>query len=499
MKTESSDPNVEDSQVGRLRFLFRDSMIYGTGAAIAKGAALVSFPIIARHLTVEQYGALDFYLVCVNVLTILLVFGQDSAVARYFYEYENRKTRQRLISQSLISQLFGLALLLPILWLGKNLFFSGSTQSEEMEKLSEMLIFHLPCMLLINFSQNILRWTFSRRKFLLMTAGYATFQAGMLALAVVFWSVSLVDIVLIHILTSVFFSVVGIAFIRDWLVSPRDTSLIREMLPFAAPYGVMCLMGAALPALERALTAELLGPESLGLYAVSTKLAMIIGLLASAFQAAWGPFSLSIYKQQDAGQTFNLVLVAFTTCICLSTLLLTLCSQPLIVVLASEKYMGALLLIFPVAMSLSVQAVSWITEIGISISKRSYLGLYAYTSAILVSAVAVIALAPWLGLVGIGAGVLVGQVVRAVVASWLAQRAYPLPWRYVPIILVIVATVTGGLSSAWFTLNVSTAAANYVLVATMVFIAGLSWTICLTSGDRSRIQAFFARRRMSET
>src|SRR2546422_3347440 len=101
---------------GRLRFLFSDCMLYGGAAAISRFTSLLTFPLLTRWYSVEEYGLLDAVIVLTNLLTLLLVFGQDSALARYFYEYEDTPVRRQVASQSLAIQLFFLAVMLPGLW-----------------------------------------------------------------------------------------------------------------------------------------------------------------------------------------------------------------------------------------------------------------------------------------------------------------------------------------------------------------------------------------------
>lgn len=108
---------------------------------------------------------------------------------------------------------------------------------------------------------------------------------------------------------------------------------------------------------------------------------------------------------------------------CVAALKLTLLAQPLIVFLATDRYLGAVVVVFPLAMGLAIQVTSWITEIGIGISKRSYLHLYAYSVAIAATLTGIWLLAPLFGLLGVGLGVLLGQVMKALISSWLAQRA----------------------------------------------------------------------------
>jgi len=70
----------------RFKFLTRDLALYGGAAAISKGFALITFPLLARHFSVAEYGVLDYFLVLAGFLATMAIFGQDSAVARFFYE-----------------------------------------------------------------------------------------------------------------------------------------------------------------------------------------------------------------------------------------------------------------------------------------------------------------------------------------------------------------------------------------------------------------------------
>jgi O-antigen/teichoic acid export membrane protein len=260
---------------------------------------------------------------------------------------------------------------------------------------------------------------------------------------------------------------------------------------------VICVASAFSPTLERTLTNGLLGAEELGLYAAATKIAMLIGLLVSAFQTAWGPFSLALYKQADAGHTYNWVLKLFALGMCVSALVLTLLAQPLIHFLATDRYSGAIIVVFPLAMGLAIQATSWITEIGIGIAKRSYLNLYAYAIAVVATLGSILLLAPVLGLFGVGLGVLVGHVSKAFISSWLAQRAYRLPWHYVPVISLMSATLGFGLATTWLGQQYGTGANSLALIASLLTVLLMGWGVLFNKSERSQIvisvRACFAR------
>lgn len=483
----SSAKLVGLSQSGRLGFLVKDSLLYGGAAAISKAFALITFPLLARHFSVTDYGALDYYLVLTSLLTMFFIFGQDSAVARYFYEYENPQTQQQLISQSLTFQLIVLSILTPLLWIGADRINMHLIEFDNSITLFKIVILQLPFFLLINFSQNLLKWTFVRTQFLIMTMGFTLLQASLLLIAVLLFDVEVRGVLIVSLITSSVFGVLGLIFVRKWLTIPTDLRILREILPFALPAGLISVAGAFSPTLERTLTSNMLGVDQLGLYAAATKIAMLSGLFISAFQTAWGPFSLSLYKNSDAGQTYNWVLKLFTLGTCLTALLITLMAQPLILILATDRFEGSILVLFPLVMGLSIQAISWITEIGIGLSKRNYLNLFSFLTALVGTLLGIWLLVPEFGLLGVGLGVLIGHTCRAIVASWLAQKVYWLPWQYAPVIVVVLLTLVFGLISLWSRIKYGTIISNWILLISIVFILLFGWRILLTRPERIKV------------
>lgn len=482
------------NQKDRLAFLFKDSVLYGGAGAISKAFALITLPLLVRHFTVAEYGTLDFFMVLIVFLTIFFVFGQDSAVARYYYEYEDQDTRQQIISQSLLFQLFGLVLILPVLWIGAEWGTRFLINSPDSVTLFKIVLLHLPFMVIISFSQGLLKWTFERTRFLVMSLGFAAVQASLLVIALYGFDAGITGVLRASLITSVMFGCLGLVLIRKWLVKPNGFGRLREMLPFAIPYGVICVVGAISPTLERMLTDTLLGTEQLGLYAVAAKIALLIGLLVSAFQTAWGPFSLSIHKQTDAAQTYNLVLKFFTLIACVAALGITLLAQPLIVLLATQTYIGAAVVVFPLVFGLVVQATSWITEIGITLSKRSYLNIYAYIGLIVTTLIGIWVLAPLFGLLGVGLGVMAGHLVKAVIASALAQRAYPMGWHYTQVLPILLITLVSGLTSISIGEAYGVMASSWLLIGSIFVLLGIGWRVMFEGEDREMIIASVMRK-----
>ena len=489
LEVKSTSPIKGEIRI-RLGFLIKDSFVYGGAAAISQAFSLITFPLLTRHFSVAEYGALDYFMVLTSFLATFFILGQDSGVARYFYEYEDRTERCQLISESLVIQLAGLALILPLLWLVADWLASLLPEVPYSVWLFKIVLLQLPFLLLINFSQNLLKWTFARSQYLIMSLGFTVVRAAMLVGVLLSLDVGIEEVLLISLANSIVFGVVGTLLVRGWLVLPTNFRYSRQMLRFSIPIGVICALGAFSPSLERTLIEQLLGTGDLGLYAAGTKIAMLIGLVAGAFQISWGPFSLSIYQQADAGQTYNWVLKLFAMLMCVMVLVLTLLALPLIKFLASDRYVGAVVVVFPLAMGLAIEATSWITEIGIGFSKRSYLSLYGYALFVVATFAGIVFLAPVLGLLGLAVAVMIGQIAKALLISWLAQRAYPMPWHYAPVVAVLSLTLIIGLVSFEIGQRWGAVANTGTLIAGIIAVLGVGWGILLNASERQRAMAY---------
>lgn len=488
----SRDPHIDDpSQLGllhRLRFLAKDSILYGGAAALNKAFALITFPLLARHFSVENYGTIDFFNITAALLVTLFVFGQDSAVARFFYEYKDTDQRRQLISQSLCFQIGLLTLIIPLIWLLFADNIAGQiSHSVHALTLLKLILLQLPFLLLINFSQNILKWTFARARFLIISLGSTVCSVSALLFCLLNFDISVVNVFQIYLATQAIFGLLGVYFCRAWLAWPRNWRFLRELFLFAAPYGVICAIGASMPAMERTFIVRFLNPDALGIYAVGAKIAMLIALPIQAFQVAWGPFSLALHKEANATATYNWVLKIFTFGACVLVLLLTLLAGPVIKLLATDRYFGAAVLVFPMALSLAIQATSWITAIGIGLSKKSYLNIYSYGIFMVMSVLAIYGLIQPFGIIGVAWGATLGYIAKAITESWLSQRVYPIQWALKGMLSLWVVTIVAGVVSGYLATFLSVPSGYLCKGIALLLVIGTGWKILFTKDELTRI------------
>jgi O-antigen/teichoic acid export membrane protein len=87
---------------------------------------------------------------------------------------------------------------------------------------------------------------------------------------------------------------------------------------------------------------------------------------------------------------------------------------------------------------------SWITGIGIDLSKKSYIALYCYFIFIATTVLAIWFTVGRYGILGVAFGVLFGHLVKSVAYTVLAYRCYPLRFSLKkPILLISLTFILG--------------------------------------------------------
>lgn len=428
----------------RLGFLAGDVFVYGGATAVTQAFGLLTFPLLARHFSVEQYGIIDLFSLVAALVTITIVFGQDSAVARYFYATPNEQTRRQLLSQSLALQLCITALAVPTLWWSSAYFVRLLGAAGETAPLLRLVLLQVPFLVFLSFSQNLLKWTFRRREFLIVSLGVTVASALALVVGALAGWLTVRSVFLIFLVSRVLAASLSVWWVRSWLAWPTGWTSLREGWAYALPYGLISVIGVFTPVLQRSIALEFLGEVPMGLLAAAAKIAMLVALPIAAFQTAWGPFSLSVANTEDAQQTYGWILKIFTLCICTFLLLIGLLATDLIRALASERYVAGAGVVFALSFGLAVQGVGWITRLGIDLSKRSYLHLYAFASYVVFSTGLMYLLVLPFGLLGLAWGGALGHAVKAICETWLAQRVHPLGWPLRAAVSLVVLTAAVG-------------------------------------------------------
>jgi O-antigen/teichoic acid export membrane protein len=491
MQTEHSK-----QQGGWIKYLLKDAFIYGASSAFTKVLSFITYPILARKLGAVEYGQLDYTQIIAGLLASLMIFGQDSAIGRYYYEYEKLKEKIEVISQSLAFQVLISILIASVVLLNKEsiaLFVMGSRGQDF---LILMIAIQAPLLVIIFNCQHILRWTHNKNGYLILTLTYSMINTAVI-IGIVFYSeISLRVILISSTIVLTIFSFVGLYLIRNWLVIPKSYNKLLIMLPLSASYGLITVLSNASPTLERYAINKFTDTATLGVYAAATKFALILGFLTYAFETAWGPFSMKIHKEKNAWEMYNFVLRIFFCLICAMPILISMGSYFIIPKLLGSEYVESVALVYFACTAIIIQALGWIIEVSITISKKAHYSIFVQLAYLVILFILIQNLTPKFGLFGVGVALTVTQFFRTSLISYICVRVHPNKWQYKRIFaaLLLMMVSGGGLmvwcahQSAWI---------NFISMFTYSFaLISTSWMYVLQPMDRAQIRIFLENKRL---
>lgn len=428
----------------RVFSLAKDSLLYGASSAVNRLLGLFIMPVLTRIFSEAEYGAMDALLVVTSSLVLFATMGQDSAVARYFYEVESPDERKKVISEAFLIEIFFCAVVtIP----GLIFAYSLAEQIMSVPGYSQHLILCMICVpltLIVNFTQNLFKWSFARKQFIFMSLGWSIFFVIITLLLVVVFQGGVLAVFYSHVITNLCFMVIGLILCRRHLTWVFPLSYIRPLLRFGFPYMIIALATAFVPVFDRLAISHFLGLDLLGTYAVGSKIALLIMLPVMAFQTAWGPFSFAIYKESNAEETYNHVLRYYTIFICASALALVIVAKPVTILLASAKYASGSVVVLPLVLTVVVESAAWIAGLGIDLSKKTYLSATSYFTGLITTGIALLLLTKPFGLLGVAVAVLVGRIVQA--GSYMAFGRYSYHFHFMlrmPLTIIVLTGLLG--------------------------------------------------------
>ena len=99
-----------------LRFLIKHSSIYGIGTVVAQAVGFLLLPFYTRYLTPADYGVMSLINVTIDIIGLILTLNIVNAMSRYYFDYEEIREQNRVVSTVYWIFFFMAGAFLPILY-----------------------------------------------------------------------------------------------------------------------------------------------------------------------------------------------------------------------------------------------------------------------------------------------------------------------------------------------------------------------------------------------
>ena len=289
---------MRPSGVGHaLRKLVGASAVYGLGSVLTRGLAFLLLPLYTRYLSPAEYGLVALTITCTVVLGMLYPLGLQGAVSRTYYtggSVEERKERVGALWIAMTVSAAVMALLLDRIGPSLAAAVLPEVPFHPYLRLAVWTAF----LGVLGLTPLVLLQAQERaRAYVTLTIGTA-----LMTTAITVWLVVRgggAEGYLRGALIGGGLAVVPYLVLTMGQIRPVfRSSVLAPALAFSLPLVPHALAGWALEMSDRAILTRLLPLRDVGVYSLGYQLGAAMGLLTTAFNAAWVPFLFGTLKQE---------------------------------------------------------------------------------------------------------------------------------------------------------------------------------------------------------
>jgi O-antigen/teichoic acid export membrane protein len=430
-----------------LQRLSGESLVYGIGQVSGRAVNLLLVPILTRVLLRQQFGVAELVTGYSASVLLVLVFGMDAALARFFYQQPDRAARVRMTSSSFAFRLATGATISLVLALLAGPLAMRLTGSDAYAKYLRLGALTLPFTLTTLWCNDLLRVTFQPWKFVALNVTQTALVGGVTIYLVLGRGLGVAGVLYGKLVGDALASLLGVVLCRHHLRPRFDGTLLRGMLGYGLPLVPVALAYGTIGSIDRWSLQRFTSLDEVGVYAVALKFFAVVTLGVSAFQLAFMPFAFARAQDPEAPRLYARVLGLYVAVASAGALLVGLAAPLGIRLLATPAYAAAARPALWLGFAAVAQGAYYVVALGINLSLRNALLGLSVGGAALVAAAVNLWLVPLWGAEGAAMATFAGYVTSATLTYVIAQRVHPLPFRGARLAALFAAAVVLGVAA----------------------------------------------------
>ncbi|MBF0345559.1 MAG: oligosaccharide flippase family protein [Nitrospirae bacterium] len=419
--------------------LSKDSIVYGIGIVTANFSALILTKMLTTTLTIADFGTLDIIQSFIAIASAFLGFYMESALIRYYYDYDARG-RSTLIFTHLSSVIIiGLAAVVAGVLVKE--YLSQMLLRKDITTIIQWYYFlAIPTLLVYQHIVSVLR-IMRKAKILIAYTIFVSVIQVLFVTFLVFWHHFGVNGVFVSIVLS---QTIGAVFFFSYFWRHYEARYcivaIKKLLKYGVPLLPDMLLGFVISYCSRYFLMTYHEGKSIGMFSVAQKIASFVAIGIGAFRSSWIAYVFSIEGKGEGNNEFYKYVFStyLKTMWIIVALLIVYCSDAIMIV-SKREYLPSTFSVGICAVAVALQGSIYIVNIGIHISKKTkyyiIISLCGATSMILAGSL----LIPRWGLEGAALAHVITQLLMVIIAYTVSGQLYRINFN---IYHLVVFTIT---------------------------------------------------------
>src|SRR5579872_4383754 len=425
-----------------IKKLTKHTSIYSLGNILSKTVGFFLIPFYTHYLTPADYGTLELLDLSTALVGLLLNMWMNASVVRYYYEYDDEKNRNEVVSTALISTASVAALVSAcgMIWARgfSQLILKTPNYYQFIWLISATLFF--TCL-------NSVAWSYlrARQRSTLLVVLQSISLVISLSLNIYF--IAVMKTGLVGILYSGLIST-GLVTIGMTVMTVRevrwgfDRQKLVALVRFGSPLIFTSASAFVLNFADRFFLQRYTNISTVGIYALGYKFGFMLSfLIIQPFIMIWGARMYQIAKQENSGETFSRLFAYFLLVLTAAALALSLVIRNVIAIIAPPQYFDAYRIVPVVALAYVFYGIAYYFQTGIYISKKTiYLGILGTASAAVNIGLDFL-LIPRYAALGAAWATVLSFIFMAILGYVFSQTVYPIPYKIHKIAIAVASAV----------------------------------------------------------
>lgn len=397
--------------------------VYGGLAVISRFAALFTAPIIARVFSVEDYGILDVISTTVSMFATLAALNLVSGVFRHYFE-KSREDQKTLVSTSFYFFLIISLILTSVLILIASKISLGLFDTTSYELLLVLSFSRLPFILLYTLNLSILRLQQKSRQYALVSILDLILGVGFVLALYYFDTLTLQNIIVGQLLVQIVVALLLIFLLIEHLNFKWSIVFFKEIANYAIPQFPSVIINFIIINSLPILITLIATTHDTGIYALARKIALIFGIMITAFRMAYDPITMKYIASNSLKKVgvytnnsiklFSLFLIPFIGYLAVAPLVFPL--------LFESKFNESLTILGYLSIALFNTGLNNLVGIGIGFTKRTKYISYAQIVAFVFFTILVYPFIHFMGYLGAAYVLAISSFIQLFCVAYFNQK-----------------------------------------------------------------------------
>jgi O-antigen/teichoic acid export membrane protein len=470
--------------------LFLHFSAYSFGGALIALAGVVSFPILTRVFTVEEYGVMNLISISLTIVVGLAKLGMHNSVVRYVHEARNKNSRftNNELFNSIFFGMLLFSLAVSAVWLVVSQFIPSSYfENKDMSLLLLIVTALIPLRVMFSFYANTLK---SVEKSVILTS-YKVFKKyfslGIMLLFIFFISKSLYGFYVSFVLSEfIVILLMSRHVFREFQLdmSKFRIDIVHVVVIYGAPLMMYELSSVFLSAGDRYLIQALIGSSKMGLYSAAYNLCeYVYTIFVVSVGATIIPMYMRIWEEDGEAETKKFLNKTLYYYILLAVPIVfgvSATGEGLLNIMASNKYSeGASIMPYVIAGMLMQGTVSLFAA-GLYINKNTALIMWLVLFSAVINVILNFIFIPMLGIDGAAMSTLFSYIILALLGYYFGSKAISFKFPVLILIKSLIAAVI-----MYFVIGMIMDHASIVSFVFSVVTGTITYAVCMIAFDKN--------------